>query len=473
MKKFETTVQELKHSVLSAVAELAFEDRLATGLLDVPARIIPGPKARMRCCIYKERAIINSRIKMATGGDKSNPALVEVLEIACDECPVTELTIGPACRGCIATRCMHVCPRDAIQIVDRRAVIDHSKCIACGKCIPTCPYGAIVKNLRPCERGCPTKAIYMGEDKKAKIDPGKCISCGSCVYQCPFGAIMDKSFLLEAIQMLRGAEKWRFPVYAALAPAIAGQFAPASIGQVAAGLKRLGFTDVLEVARGADLAALREAAELTEKGRLASSCCPAFVEFVEKNYPEQAHLISQTPSPMVLLGQLVKEREPEAKIVFIGPCVAKKKEFHLGKTMGAIDCVLTFEELAALFDSRAIVLEELEEAPLDTASGYGRSFAASGGVAAAVQGALAEQGGDWQPQAVICNGIPACDQAFRQLEKGVATGDFFEGMACEGGCVQGACCLIRSPRNSAAVERYAKQAAGRPIAAAQEPANPA
>ena len=338
MRDFETKVQELKNDVLREVARLAWEDRLAAGILSVPEQLIPGPKATMRCCIYKERAIIGDRIKLAMGGDTSTPGIVEVIPTACDECPVTEMAVGPSCRGCIATRCVHACPKDAIHVVDHRAQIDHSKCIVCGKCLNACPYGAIVKNLRPCERGCPVGAISMGEDKKASIDEEKCISCGTCVYTCPFGAIMDKSWILDAVELLKSGER----VYAQLAPSVAGQFG-ATLGQLAAGLKQLGFFGVEETALGADLTAHVEAGELEEKGMLASSCCPAFVDYVSKFHPKQAELVSETPSPMVMAARRIKERDPEAKVVFIGPCVAKKAEFQLEKTGGAVDCVLTFE----------------------------------------------------------------------------------------------------------------------------------
>ncbi|MBQ2697357.1 MAG: 4Fe-4S binding protein, partial [Clostridia bacterium] len=352
MRKYETAVQMLKDNVLRSVAELAWEDRLQTGVLDIAEQIIPGPNATFRCCIYKERAVINSRVKLAMGGDKSNPGMVEVLDVACDECPVSEITVGPACRGCIATRCVYSCPKGAITMVNHRAVIDQSKCIACGRCLTSCPYGAIEKNQRPCERGCPCGAITMGEDKKARIDLAKCTSCGSCVYQCPFGAIMDKSQIVDCIQLLQGSARWDFPVWAVVAPSIAGQFAPATPAQVAAGLRALGFAGVEEAALGADLVAAEESAELLEKGLLLSSCCPAFVDYVEKNHPDQAHLISHTPSPMVMTARRIKQRHPGARVVFVGPCVAKKKEAQLGKTMGAIDCVLSFEELSALFDSK-------------------------------------------------------------------------------------------------------------------------
>lgn len=473
MRDYETRVQELKDGVLREVARLAWEDRLPAGLMDIPEKIIPGPEATMRCCIYKERAIIGSRVKMALGGDKSNPAVVEVMPNACDECPVSEITVGPACRGCIATRCATVCPKDAISVVGHKAVIDHEKCIACGKCVSACPYGAIDKNVRPCEKGCKGDAISMGEDKKAKIDEHKCISCGTCVYQCPFGAIMDKSFIVDVVQMLRGAEKWGYRVYAAVAPSIVGQFAPATLGQVVAGLKQLGFHDVVEVALGADMVARQEGGELLEKQKLASSCCPAFVEFVKKKYPAQADMISETPSPMVMTARHIKQKDPRAKVVFIGPCVAKKHEFQLGKTMGAVDCVLTYEETWPLLESRDIDITKLEEAPMDHASGYGRAFARSGGVAGAVAEALKESGiteKQFKLEALSCSGIVECNMAMLKMSKNVADFNFIEGMACDGGCVQGAGCLIRSPKNKLEVEKHIKEAGGRTIAAAVEKA---
>ena len=131
MRKFETSVQELKDQVLTEVATLAWEDNLTSGILSIPEKIIPGPEPRTRCCIYKERAVVSDRIKLAIGGDRSNPGMVEVLPVACDECPVTEIEVSSACRGCLATRCVHACSKDAITIVQyghhHRAVVDHDK----------------------------------------------------------------------------------------------------------------------------------------------------------------------------------------------------------------------------------------------------------------------------------------------------------------------------------------------------------
>lgn len=463
MRNFETKIQELKISVLTEVARLAWEDRVQTGILDIPEKIIPGPTAQVRCCIYKERAVITSRIKMALGGDKANPAEVEVLPVACDECPVTEMTVSASCRGCLATRCRNACPRDAITIVNHRAQIDHDKCITCGKCVTACQYSAIVKTQRPCEKGCPVGAISMGPDKKASIDPNKCISCGSCVYQCPFGAIQDKSWIVDAIQMIRGGQRWGFKTFAVIAPSIAGQFAPATYGQVVTGLKELGFSGVAEVALGADMVAHEESDEFLQRGLMTTSCCPGFVGYVKKKYPELEQYVSHTPSPMVMIGLHLKGKHPNARVVFIGPCVGKKKEFQLGRTRNAVDCVLTYEELYALFASRDIDLTKLEEDPLDEASSYARNFAYSGGVTAAVVEALKEKGSDEVPNAVVCSGIKQCETALIKMKLGKMEGNFIEGMACEGGCVQGAGCLVRSPRNHADVEKHAKQAGERTI----------
>ena len=463
MHKFETRIQEIKTAVLTEVARLTWEDQLQNGILDIPEKIIPGPTANLRCCIYKERAIVGSRVKIAMGGNKSNPAEVEVIPIACDECPVTEITVGPSCRGCLATRCVHACPKNAITIVNHRATIDHSKCISCGKCMSACQYSAIIKTQRPCEKGCPANAISMGPDKKATIDVNKCVSCGNCVNHCPFGASQDKSWIVDAVQLLRGGNVWGYKTHAVVAPSIAGQFAPATFGQVITGLKRLGFNDVSEVALGADMVAKQETEEWVREGMLTTSCCPGFVGLIKKKYPELAHYVSSTPSPMVEIGLHIKEKDPDAKVIFIGPCIAKKKEFRLGRAMHAVDCVLTYEELFALFRSKDIDLVQLEESELDEASSFGRRFARSGGVTQAVVQTIQEQGlaADFRP--VVCNGLAECEMALRKLKVNRLEGNFLEGMACEGGCVQGAGCLVRSPKNRVNVEQHAQQAEGRMI----------
>lgn len=461
MRKFDTKVQYLKYKVLREVARCAFEDRLFDCENEVPKIIVKGKEATMRCCIYKERAIVSERIKLAEGGNKSNPNVIEVIEIACDECPVSGYNVTDSCRGCIAHRCEDVCPKGAIFFDHhQKAHIDKEKCVECGRCAKVCPYSAIANSKRPCENACKIGAISMNEDKCAAINYDKCISCGACVYQCPFGAISEKSFILDVIDILKKSENnSNYRVYAVIAPSISSQFSYARLGQVVTGIKELGFHHVIEAALGADLVAYKEAKELKEKGFLTSSCCPAFVKYIETQFPQMTDKISHNFSPMAEIAKYIKDNDPQSKIVFIGPCTAKKAEFQREKVSPYIDSVITFEELQALFDGKGLAIEELGEGVLDNASYYGRIFARSGGLADAVQQALKEQGADdFKFNAVSCDGIEECKIALLKASKNVLPNNFIEGMACVGGCIGGAGCLTHGEKNKSEVDKYGKEA---------------
>ncbi len=461
IRKFDTKVQYLKYKVLREVARYAWQGTLAENLLNIPEIIIPGKNPTMRCCVYKERAVVGERIKMAMGGDKFNPNVIEVIDIACDECPMGGYEVSAACRGCLAHRCEDVCKRGAITFDEhQKAHIDKSKCVECGQCAKVCPYSAITNNKRPCEAACKVKAITMGDHKQAKVDNDKCISCGACVYQCPWGAINDKSFILDVVDFIRHSdENKNYKVYAIVAPSISSQFTYAKMPQVTSGIKALGFYSVIEAALGADMVALSEARELVEKGFLTSSCCPAFVSYVKGQFPDLAPHISHNLSPMGALAKYIKKTDPTAKVVFIGPCTAKKMEFQKEEVRHYVDSVITFEELQALFDSKDIDITTLEGTELDNASYYGRIFARVGGLSDAVVQALKEQGIDnFDLKAVPCDGIEACKIALLKASKKVLDGNFIEGMACTGGCIGGAGCLTHGEKNKADVDRYGKEA---------------
>ncbi len=458
MRKFDTKVQHLKYKVLKEVARLSFDGKLLHKILDIPSTLVPGNEPTMRCCVYKERAILGERVKLSMGGNKENKNVIEVIEIACDECPVGGFEVTNACRGCLAHRCEHACKFGAISFDHNHvAHIDKSKCKECGACAKVCPYTAIISRKRPCQNACKIKAISMNEDKSAKIDNSKCTECGACVYQCPFGAIMDKSYIIKAVDILKN-KKENEKVYAIVAPSISSQFSYAKLGQVVTGLNKLGFDNVLEAALGADIVALKEAKELSEKGILTSSCCPAFVKYVKTNFPNLVSYISTNLSPMAELGKLIKEKDSSAKVIFIGPCTAKKAEAEDENVSPYIDVVLTFEELQALFDSREIELNALDETPLENASYFGRIFARSGGLTEAVTNAIKEQNIDFEVKPVVCDGIEACRVALLKLNKGVLDGNFIEGMACVGGCIGGAGCLTHGEKNKTEVDKYGKQA---------------
>ena len=461
MRKFDTKVQHLKYKVLREVARHAFEDRLMDAYIDIPYTIVPGNEPTMRCCVYKERAIVNERIHVAMGGYKENPNVIEVIDIACDECPMGGYEVTESCRGCLAHRCEDVCPRNAITFDEhQRAHIDKEKCVNCGRCAEACPYSAIINKRRPCEIACKVGAISTSaESKAAQIDNSKCISCGACVYMCPWGAITDKSFIVDVVKMLKESENnQKYKVYAVVAPSISSQFSYAKLGQVSAAIKKLGFHSVVEVALGADMVAYSEAAELAEKGFLTSSCCPAFVDYIHKKFPQMVEHISHNLSPMGTIGKYIKGIDPTAKIVFIGPCTAKKMEFQKESVSPYIDSVLTFEELQALFDSRDMEISELEEDVLDNASYYGRIFARSGGLSDAVVQALKEQNLDFEAKPVACDGIEACRMALLKASKNVLPGNFIEGMACVGGCIGGAGCLTHGTKDKAEVDKYGREA---------------
>ena len=459
MRKFDTKVQHLKYKVLREVARLAWSDSLLDNILDIPTRLVPGKTPSMRCCVYKERAILGERVKLAMGGDKSNPNVIEVIEIACDECPVGGYEVTNACRGCLAHRCEDVCKFGALYFDHNHvAHIDKTKCKECGACAKVCPYTAIVSRKRPCQNACKVKAISMNDDKAATIDNSKCIQCGSCVYQCPFGAIMDKSYMVNAIDILKKSAQNGTKVYAVVAPSISSQFSYAKLGQVITGLKKLGFHDVIEAALGADMVAMAEAKELSEKGLLTSSCCPAFVQYIKSTFPNLVEHISHNMSPMAVLAKYIKETTPNSKVVFIGPCTAKKAEAQLKEVKEYVDTVLTFEELQALFDSRDLELNTLEEGVLDNASYFGRIFARSGGLTDAAAQAMKEQNIDFEIKPVVCDGIEACRMALLKLNKGILDGNFIEGMACIGGCIGGAGCLTHGEKNKAEVDKYGREA---------------
>jgi len=467
MSFFDNNVQQLKYEVLSEVAKLAFANALTPEkLMDVAGIVVPEGNARMRCCIYKERAIVNERVKIALGGNEKKPNVVEVLEIACDECPVDGIQVTPACRGCIAHRCVNACPKQAIEVVDRQAVIDKSKCVECGRCISACSYSAITKHTRPCVNACKANALAINkETKKVYIKEDKCISCGACVYRCPFGAIVDKSYITQAIRiLLESRNNAVFKVYAVVAPSFASQYATIpdiTTEKVVTAIKKLGFYSVVEAALGADLVAYSEADELVEKGFLTSSCCPAFVKYIQQNFPALEGHISHNLSPMAQLAKEIKKRDPYGKVIFIGPCIAKKAERQMEGVKEFVDCVLTFEELQALFNAKGIDLRSLEETPLNNASFFGRIFARSGGLAEAVAQALREKGisqEQFDCNPVACNGIMECKTALLKANKRLLAENFIEGMICEGGCIGGPACLTHSSKDRAFVDSYGKKA---------------
>jgi [FeFe] hydrogenase (group B1/B3) len=470
MRKFESQVQLIKYNVLKEIIQHTVMGDFTETRHKLPKVILPGDKPITRCCVYKEREIIADRIDMSADPVAEDAPIIEILEVACDECPAERFKVTEACRGCLAHRCIQVCPRNAIDIIEGKAKINQDRCVECGRCTEACPFNAISDVMRPCKKACGSKAIEVQENKKVAINREKCTSCGACVYQCPFGAVIDRSEVLPIVKALELSKKEKTKnVYAVIAPAIASQY-NAKTGQIVSAIKKMGFKDVVEAALGADIVAYNEALEFVERvgnngeSCMMTSCCPAFVEHVKKNHPGMDKYISSMVSPMVAIARFIRKTDAEAVVVFIGPCTAKKEEARNSDIKDAVDFVMTFEELEAMIDAYGIVVSQCDNEPLENASHFGRVFARSGGVKDAVVEAVKEENlKDLVFNPMVCSGIDEIDKALRLLKAGKNTFNFIEGMACKGGCINGAASLTHEPKDQRQVDQYAALAVERNV----------
>lgn len=436
----DATILKIKHELLYEVAKLAFEGTLEEKKEELPFKMIPGPKANFRCCIYKEREVLRQRIRLAEAkcpGTTHSNNIVQVISSACEECPISRYVVTDNCQKCMAKKCQQACNFGAVTIGRDRAYIDPSKCKECGMCAKSCPYNAIAELMRPCKRSCPVDAITMDENGLCVIDEKKCIECGQCIHSCPFGAISSKSFIVDIINEMRAGKR----VVAMLAPAAEGQFGEKiTMESWRVALKEVGFDDLYEVGLGGDLTAAFEAEELSqvlkEGGKLTTSCCPAFVNMIRQHFPEAESYVSTTVSPMCALSRLIKAETPGTVTVFIGPCVAKKSEAAEAGIEGNADYVLTFGEIRAMMKAKKVELKPMPNT-LQRASVFGKRFGNGGGVANAVLQCMKESGDETEVEVMKCDGAAECKKALMLLKLGRLSADFIEGMVCQGGCVGG------------------------------------
>ncbi len=451
---FENNTQELKYKVLKEAALAGFSNEEGVSTRIIAKKIIDGPLPTFRCCVHKERTIIREQLKYSFGKVNS-PNIVNVIDSACEQCPIDRYTVTNACQGCIAQSCRKSCPVNAVIMVNNRAYINQERCIECGKCKKTCQFDAISDVKRPCKRSCPVNAIQMDEEKIARIDYSKCISCGHCVYACPFGAITDVSQIYDVSKSLNNQDE----VYALVAPSISSQFSDSTIAQVKSALKQIGFKDVIEVALGADIVIKTESEEFaqTDKPFITTSCCTAFVNLIDTKYQKVKDNVSSTVSPMIALANLVKEHHPNAKTVFIGPCIAKKDE-QKQDFNGSVDYVITFEELRALLGAKEVDVKEQALDPLNNASYYGRIFAYSGGLLQSVTDYLKAHHPEIELRGVSANGAKECVKHLTVASVGKQKYNFLEGMICEGGCIHGPSSLTHTRKDIVYVNEYASLA---------------
>lgn len=478
-------ITRIRRQVFTEVARFAYERVLDsddfTYFYESSYRIIPGEVPQYRDSVFKERAIIQERIRLALGLP-IRPAqsyhsftdgmaacareelclqepLVNIIPFACAACPTDRFKVSDNCRKCLAHPCTSVCPVKAVSIGHLTAVIDESKCIKCGRCVQACPYHAIIRSGRPCAEACGVDAIESDELGRAIINQEKCVACGLCIISCPFAAIADKSELFQLITAIRRGVK----VYAEIAPSFVGQFGPlATPGKVAAGLRKLGMADTIEVGWGADINSIREADEFLDKVPekqpfLGTSCCPSWELAARRAFPDLSSYISSSHTPMMAAARQIKRNDPDAKVVFIGPCVAKKQEALEPDVRPFVDYVITFEELMGMFSAQQIELNDLDEESLTTlASRDGRSYAIAGGVVQAIINDIKKTRLDYEVAFMQADNLRDCIKMLQLASDGRAPGYILEGMACPGGCVGGPGNLIQLERAGRSVKAFAQ-----------------
>ena len=479
MRGIPSLITDIRKNVFTEVARMAYAGRGYEGVDELPYIIVPGDQPLHRESVFLERAIASERVRLAMGlnirpiqtrhlmtegmdaaavaEQYYEPPLINIIPYACHACPTNQYRVTESCQNCLAASCQKVCPKDAVSFVNGKSHIDMEKCVRCGKCAKACPYHAIIHLERPCQVACGMDAIVSDSQGRAVINQDKCVACGQCLVSCPFGAIVDKGQIFQVIQSIIQGDK----VVAIVAPAFIGQFGKHSTpGKFIAAMKTLGFERIVEVAVGADMCTIEEARDFLEKvpekqNYMATSCCPAWHSMIYKLFPGETEKISMTLTPMVYTARLMKQKYPGCKVVFVGPCAAKKLEAIRADIRSDVDFVLTFEELQGMFEAREINFETIEAMEdLNEGSATGRGFAVSGGVAGAVEKMIHKTNPDLEVRTARAEGLRECRKLMTLAKAGKYNGYLLEGMACPGGCVAGAGTLLPVDLATKVISRY-------------------
>ena len=483
MRGIPSLITDIRKKVFVEVARMAYAGNGYEAANELPYKIVPGDRPLHRESVFLERAIAGERVRLAMGlslrpsdgrhlvtegmdaaavaEQYYEPPLVNIIPYACHACPTNQYKVTKYCQNCLARSCEKVCPKGAVHFENGRSHIDQSKCIKCGKCANACSYNAIIHLERPCAKSCGMDAIGSDQYGRAVINQDKCVACGQCLVNCPFGAIADKGQIYQVIRSILQGDK----VIAIVAPAFIGQFSgQVSPGKLVTAMEKLGFDRTVEVAIGADMCTIEEARDFlhkvpAEQDYMATSCCPAWHSMIEKLYPSEFGKISMTLTPMVFTARLMKKRYPGCKVVFVGPCAAKKLEAIRETIRSDVDFVLTFEELAGMFEAKEIDWATIEEAPvLNEGSGAGRYFAVAGGVAKAVTDLAEKENPGLKIQTARAEGLRECRKLMTLAKAGKYKGYLLEGMACPGGCIAGPGTNLPVEKAAKFVEKYSKEA---------------
>jgi len=483
MRGIDTPVRRVRRNVFKEVANLAYNSQnLKDDMEALPYKMVDYEESLVRESVYRERAIIRERIRLAMGMSlrpenrehpghltqglqESNidekyyePPLMQVIPSACNACPENRFEVTDSCMGCVAHPCQSVCPKGAISFVNGKSVIDQEKCIKCGKCQSICPYDAICHKKRPCEAACGVNAIKSDRFGRAIIDNDMCVSCGQCMVSCPFGAIADKSQIFQLIRAMQSGRK----IIAQVAPAFVGQFGPdVTPDMFKTALKELGFVDVYETAIGADLGCMAEAEHYVKEVASGNqtfaltSCCPSWSVMAKNLFPETIDKISNELTPMVATARIIKKEHPDASVVFIGPCASKKLEASRRTIRSDVDFVITFEELTGMFEAKGILLDEIKAMDeMQDATAAGRGFGVAGGVASAIEDCIKKYYPGTEVHIEHAESLAECKKILLLAKAGKMNGCLIEGMACPGGCIAGAGTNIPIPQAAKELAKF-------------------
>lgn len=475
MRGIDTPVRQRRRMVFKEVADLAYHStNLKDDMEALPYKIVDYDESIYWESVYRDRAIIRERIRLAMGMslrpedrnrpghltegvEESNidekyyePPLMQVIPSACNACPENQYKVTNTCMGCLAHPCQEVCPVGAISMKNGKSYIDQEKCIKCGKCKQICPYDAIAHSERPCAKACGVGAIKSDSRGRAMIDNDACVSCGQCMVSCPFGAIADKSQIFQLIRAMQSGRK----IIAQVAPAFVGQFGPkVTADMFKTALKELGFADVYETAIGADLGCRAEAEHYVKEVASGNqpfsltSCCPSWSVMAKNLFPETIDKISNELTPMVATARIIKQEHPDASVVFIGPCASKKLEASRRTVRSDVDFVITFEELTGMFEAKGILLDEIKAMDeMQDATAAGRGYGVAGGVANAIETYIKEYYPGVDVKIEHAESLAECKKMLLLAKAGKKNGCLIEGMACPGGCIAGAGTNIALPQ---------------------------
>ena len=285
-----------------------------------------------------------------------------------------------------------------------------------------------------CVRNCEIKAIQV-RGGRAEIMEDHCILCGHCLAVCPQEAKTMTSELGRVMTMIRRGER----VAVQLAPSYLGLMSSGSMGQIRSALRKLGFAEVFETAEGA--AAVTDAyLQLIEEGKMdniITTCCPAVNDLIEMYHPSLVPSLAPVVSPMIASGRIIKNKlGPDTRVVFVGPCIAKRKEATDPRHEDAVDAVISFHDLNGWLEEEKIQVEACEDEPFAFDAAVNRLYPVAGGVLTSVRATMGERTmGDYRQ--LFVHGLHNCIELCKDLEAGSIHHCMIEMNVCENGCIKG------------------------------------